>query len=42
MESTVIVALISGVVSVFTVVFSAVMAHIGTQQTKIRKAELEK
>lgn len=42
MDSTIIVALISGVVSVFTVVFSAVMASIGTKQTKLRKEEMEK
>ncbi|MBE6890040.1 MAG: hypothetical protein E7485_08520 [Ruminococcaceae bacterium] len=42
MEATIIVALISGTVSIFTVVFSAVMAHIGTKQTKERKKELDK
>lgn len=42
MDATIIVALISGVVSLFTVIFSSVMAHIGTKQTKQRKAELDK
>lgn len=42
MDSAIIVAIISGSVSLFTVVFSAVMASIGTKQTKLRKAEMEK
>ncbi len=42
MDTTIIVALISGFVSLFTVVFSAVMASIGTKQTRIRKSEMQK
>lgn len=41
MDSAIVVALISGVVSLLTVVFSSIMGIIGTRRTKERQAEIE-
>jgi hypothetical protein len=41
MDSAIIVAMISGGVSLVTVVFSSIMGIIGTKRTKERQAEIE-
>lgn len=42
MDSAIIVAMISGGVSLVTVIFSSIMGIIGTKRTKERQAEIEK